>query len=588
MGVRWLDTFIREEVKNGAFLVNIEHEIREYYSKATAAGSTSPPPPPVLVIDVFALSCGQLSSIDFDALIYGARFNVGFGIIDRFLRKLKSLGVVLEFFIDGSVQSFKVNTWSERRDQEYRDIIAIIDAVDRGTDVATILDTLGAPGCSYSLKYLAETHGRLTVSLEKECDQELAAFACKVNALAIISNDTDFLVYEGSWKFWSSNELNIDTLETLEYNRQALLETLGLTFAQMPLFATLCGNDIIKAEELKRFHYRIGRLSRKISNVAQFVQQEADLEDLDSTLLKVFGRHNAYIRDRFRQSIDFYKTDYATTSDENNNPVKETLLKHANTLVYQLWHKQPHMVSMGLVDMRDPDLGQPFPTIVLRILQRTAGIIMFHRLKGRKYYAHPFVVKLNHETGHQLRRFPVQFPTFVDPPTMTDLFSKNPSIEAKLEEVKFLLLSWIVSDRLDYRLLKRILRPLLPTVVTLCNLVENRMLRLFEADLLLQVAYDVVTEAYDPKLLELPPKVEPRPFRVPFLFRSMYAFVIDAMDSIGMNLRGFREDPPLDGVLFHLKYEEWAKLAGSTERIAPWRIYVTLMRPEVNDGKLLK
>lgn len=28
MGVRWLDTFIREEVKNGAFLVNIEHEIR--------------------------------------------------------------------------------------------------------------------------------------------------------------------------------------------------------------------------------------------------------------------------------------------------------------------------------------------------------------------------------------------------------------------------------------------------------------------------------------------------------------------------------------------------------------------------------
>lgn len=281
---------------------------REYYSKATAAGTTSPPPPPVLVIDVFALSCGQLSSIDFDALIYGARFNVGFGIIDRFLRKLKSLGVVLEFFIDGSVQSFKVNTWSERRDREYQDIIAIIDAVDRGTDVATILDTLGAPGCSYSLKYLAETHGRLTVSLEKECDQELAAFACKVNALAIISNDTDFLIYEGSWKFWSSNELNIDTLETLEYNRQALLETLGLTFAQMPLFATLCGNDIITADELKRFHYRIGLMTHKIRNVAQFVQQEADLEDLDSTLLKVFGRHNAYVRDRFRQSIDFYKT----------------------------------------------------------------------------------------------------------------------------------------------------------------------------------------------------------------------------------------------------------------------------------------
>ncbi|EAT43560.1 AAEL005000-PA [Aedes aegypti] len=573
MGVRHLDTLIRKKVENGCFKVNIEHEIREYYRKAsTTVGEVSPPPPPVLVIDVFALS-GELDSIDFNSLIYGARFNVGFWIIDRFLRKLKSLGVSLEFFMDGSVQDFKIRTWCERKDRDYQDAIAIINAVDEGVDIETILTTVGAPGCGYALEYLAEMHGRLTVSLERECDQELAAFASKVNAFAIISNDSDFLIYEGNWRYWSSRDLDIDTLETLEYNRHALLQYLGLTFAQMPLFATLCGNDIVKLEELKRFHFSLGQYCHKMTNVAKFVQPQ-DPNNLQNILEKVFGPHNRSGKDRFWMSLQFYKTDFVTSS--NDDPVEEILLKHPNPFVYQLWHKQPHVVSLGLVDMRSTELGKQVPSLVLRILLRTAGIIVLSRQKGRKIYIQTFVIKLTHESNHRIQRFPVQFPSFTDPPTLMELFSTDPFVMANLENTKLLLLSWIVSDRLDYRRLRPILRPLLPTVVTLYHLVENRILQLFEADLLLQVAYDVVTETYDPKSLEFPTTVESRPFRLAFIFRIMYRFVAIAMNSIGLNLRGFREDPPFDGVLFHTKYRTWDKSEADLGKIAQWRIYTTI------------
>ncbi|XP_062551474.1 uncharacterized protein LOC134216632 [Armigeres subalbatus] len=566
MGVRHLETFIRKKVENGCFKVNIEHEVKDYYNKASSESQS--PPPPVIVIDVFALSC-ELSAVDFDSLIYGARFNVGFWTVDRFLRKLKSLGVVLEFFVDGSVLDFKLNTWCERRDKEYQELIELIDAVDKKTSI----EKLGAPGCSYALEHLARIHGNLTVSLEKECDQELAAFACRVNALAIISNDSDFLIYEGDWRFWSSKDLYIDTLETMEYNRKALLKHLELSFAQMPLFATLCGNDIVKLEELKRFHFRLGQYSRKIVNVANFVREQWPSPNLLEIENQVFGPRKSFQKHRFQQSLEFYKTNYVPNLNPNNDPVVDVLLKHPNSFMYQIWHKQPHPVCFGLVDLRSTELGQQLPDLVIRILTRTAGIIVYHRRKRPKHYTHPFVVKLTHQQNHTKQNLPVQFPQFIVPASLPQLFSTDPSDVAKFNDQKLLLLSWIVSDHLDWRCLKSVLRPLLPTVVTLYNLVQNHIILLFEADLLLQVAYDVATESYDPLKLEFPTKIDSRPFRLVFFYRTMYNFVIEAMDSIGMNLGGYRDDPPFDGVLFHTKYDQWANSEGDTKQIEGMRIY---------------
>ncbi|XP_065088167.1 uncharacterized protein LOC135709708 [Ochlerotatus camptorhynchus] len=575
MGIRHLDTFIRKKVAKGCSKVNIEHAIREYCNEARE--SNPPTPPPVIVIDLMALHC-TLTSIDMESLFFGARFNVGFWTIDRFFAKLKGLGAELEFFLDGTVPSFKLQTWRERRDTEYQELIELIDAVDKGTDIETILEQLGSPGCSYAVEYLAKKHGRLTVSMEKECDQELAAFACKSKAMAIISNDSDFLIFDGDWRYWSCREIDINTLEAVEYNRRALLEHLGLNFSQMPLFATLCGNDIVKFEEVQHFHYRLGQFSRKFINVANFVRkQPADLSnpaDLQKILKHAFGSRYKQIEMRFQQSLDFYKTNYtAANPNPNNDPAVAVVLEQSSPFMYQMWHNQPYAVSFGLCDMRSDDLGNQLPRLALRIMLRTAGIIVFHRLKRRRFYACSLVVKLNHESNHAQQRFPVEFPPFMEPPTLVDLFSRDPAASHNLLDTKLQLLSWIVSDSLDYRRVKLVLRPLLATALTLYLLMEQRVLQLFEADLLLQVAHEVVTETYDPAAVEYPGKVDSRPFRLVFFYKEVYNRVSNAIESVGLNLKGFRDDPPFDGVLFHSRYGDWAKGGGDLMQIEQWRIY---------------
>ncbi|XP_062556756.1 LOW QUALITY PROTEIN: uncharacterized protein LOC134221582 [Armigeres subalbatus] len=570
MGVKHLDHFIRNKVDNGCSKVNIADEVRKYHNNA--ADATLDPPLPVIVVDVWAL-LGELMGIDRESLIFGARFNVGFWIIDGFLRKLKSLDVTLEFFVDGSVLDFKLDTWSQRRDRGYQEMLELIDAVDMGDDVEAILANHEAPSCCYAIEYLARRHGRLTVSLEKECDQELAAFACKANALAIISNDSDFLIYDGDWKYWSSRDLDITSLDTLEYNRKALLKHLGLNFAQMPLFATLCGNDIVALEELKRFHYRLGKYSDKMINVARFIRQGPKSVDVSKVVQQAFGPRNAHVKDRFQTSLDFYKTDYSTVPNHEESPqMREIFLKHPNKFMYQLWHKKPYTVSFGPVDMRRIELGERLPKFALRIHLRTAGIVLYHRVEHRKSYTHPFVIKLDHELKHKLQRFFVEFPPTDVPPALPELFLPI-RLSGNLHDRKLQLISWIVSERLDYRQLKPILRPLLPTVITLCNLMENHVLQLFEADLLLHVAYQVVTDDYDPATMEIPTKVQSRPFRLVFFYQTMYRLVVEAMGCIGLNLQKFREDPPFDGVMFHTKYEEWASSKVKTTPIAQWRIY---------------
>ncbi|XP_065088015.1 uncharacterized protein LOC135709551 [Ochlerotatus camptorhynchus] len=574
MGIRHLDTFIRQTVPDGCFKVNIENEIREYYKAATEG---KPLPSPIIVIDVMSLYV-PLSRLDAESRLFGGRLYLAYLIINHFFSKLKALGVELQFFVDGTVPSFKLKTWCERRNANYKKMIDIYDAVDKGTDVETIATEIGSFVNEYAMEYLAKKHGTLSVSILKECDQELATFARKNNALAIIADDSDFLIYEGNWRYWSSRDIDIVTLETMEYNRPALVEHLELSFAQMPLFATLSGNDIVKFEELLPFHSSLGQYSRKFYNVAKFVrQQPIGLPypiDLHLVLNQAFGVHDEQMKTRFQQSLGFYRTNGITSNPiPSNDPILDILLNHP--FMYQIWYKQPYPVLLGFTDLRPKDLGQQLPELILQILLRSAGIILYHRLKRRRYYAFPFVFKLDHESDYVQQSFPVQFPTHIEVPTLVDLHSGDQTNIPRDLDIKLKLLSWIVSDSLDYERVKSVRWPYVATVLTLYLLMEKGLIELFEADLLLQVAHDVVSTSYDSRALEIPNKVESRPFRLVFFYKNMYRFIADAIGWVGLKIGG--SDVLFDGVLFHSRYAEWAKEGGGDLKdIEQWRIYAKI------------
>lgn len=67
-----------------------------------------------------------------------------------------------------------------------------------------------------------------------------------------MAQDSDFVIYQGGGKFYlSSEKLDIDSMTTLAYDRQALARNLNLDISQLPILASLMGNDLISADHLR-------------------------------------------------------------------------------------------------------------------------------------------------------------------------------------------------------------------------------------------------------------------------------------------------------------------------------------------------
>lgn len=218
--------------------------------------------------------------------------------------------------MDGPVQEVKYNTWCERRNKSFKMMMNILDDVYNNVNTQELLkryirkiphSTNISPLMTACARF-----GDFHKSFNNECDLEIAHYATKNNALAVIAEDTDFLIFEGEWKYWSSKSLNHISLTTLEYNKVALRSCLGLSARQMPLFATLGGNDIFQFHTLKHFHYKCGPVNMRFLSMAQYVRSTRNYpgnlnnEDINQISYDMFGRVNRKTNDLIIQSLESY------------------------------------------------------------------------------------------------------------------------------------------------------------------------------------------------------------------------------------------------------------------------------------------
>lgn len=170
----------------------------------------------------------------------------------------------LVFFVDGPTPDEKMDECNRRRNEKYKRSLTIIDAVYDGFPLNEIVEThkwelAWAPTFQNLLEEMAKKFGTLFVAVTKECDSELARYACNnPSTLAIFADDSDYLIFEGKWRYFSFSSMNFEDLTTLEYNKAALRRSLDLTDEQMKTLSTLAGNDIMVKDEAKRFHIASG------------------------------------------------------------------------------------------------------------------------------------------------------------------------------------------------------------------------------------------------------------------------------------------------------------------------------------------
>lgn len=240
-------------------------------------------------------------------MLCGGRHNVYREMIENMLTRMDEVADLV-FFEDGPVVSGKFDTFVKRQNDKYKKSLKIIDKVYDHKPLQRIIDGSGdIPSSTTHLALMeaaARRFGKLIVTVTKECDAELVQYANRVQAMAVLADDSDFLVFSGNWRYWSLRKINMDTLETLEYNKLALRRYLNLSIEQMKVLATLGGNDILQYEDVRKFHdaYCVHQASEKFPFLADFIRKHLNMRYNSYEMIDVIA--NKVLRDDRKETLD--------------------------------------------------------------------------------------------------------------------------------------------------------------------------------------------------------------------------------------------------------------------------------------------
>lgn len=559
MGIIGLVTFLTR-LPGGCRGVNVLEEIRNSGRKE-----------PLVVVDLLTLICSLSGPID--EQIYGCRNQFAWTYATKFCDKLIGAGARLVFFIDGKIQEGKYKRWIQRQEKVYAECLKKLDNIPhefKGKNRGIIQGNVTKHAFISAIIAAARKKGILITTYDVECDKEVAAFAKKHDALAIFTGDSDYLIYEGKWRIWSSGELDLDTMRTYEWDKEVLRSALKLEWSQMPFFAVIAGNDHFKHRPsgmctFYKVAQRVSELKLKLGITKITIEMYE----------KIFGRRDENLRNSFEDGIALYDLNYT---------VKKSLvppeMRHYPNYAVCILRNIPGTIRLPCLDLREMQYSQ----IALSIYRRQAGMLFRHRplVYGQTLTSQVFM-KPDHYTQYRIvAASPIYPPIGLYVPLPEELYSLDADVYSRLYDAKLALLCWLVSDNLNAKDICAIPSNYLIDVLTLYFLVENNMIDVVTADIILVAIRDCLENTI-PRVLPLhrPRKLN---VRTCFVYLHFYAQFYFCAETVG--LRTHLDSYFLckfDGVYFNtivesLRYDP-ETIESTLKPVAHLRIYAKCAPP---------
>lgn len=244
-------------------------------------------------------------------VILGGRFDYYNKMLKQFLESLSKTEVKLVFFMAGKKYTDDFHFFVPKREDEHMSSVALYDKIESKSNLKDYLneknknavDIRMTLAFDYNLKKLVRRFGDLHVNYVQH-NQEIAQYINKHadEVLAVISNDTDFMAFEGEFQYWHANSTNFKQLTCVRFCKYKLHDVLGLNFYQMQLLGALCGSNFLPmcaiGDWIKSLPELNGNpeLPYKILNVAMYVARQPIILvdnkptfDLESISRDVFG-----------------------------------------------------------------------------------------------------------------------------------------------------------------------------------------------------------------------------------------------------------------------------------------------------------
>lgn len=391
---------------------------------------------------------------------------------DTFFKRIKEFAAKLVFFIDGPLQDDKYETWCGRHDLKYAVMMKVFEDIFTNTCNMESLkkNHTNLPLISTVISAVinvATEFGEFVKSYYFECDMELVDYAVKNNALAVIADDTDFLIFKGDWKFWSANDMNMQSMTTKEYNKRGLREHLKLSGEQMPLFAALYTKGYMHIKSKVGFNKALQYI-RQYPNELQDSEIAKIVNDIyENNLQSSIECDFQNIEKSFKDTIKSYKI----VNTSGLPPLEDELLinafKDIHGYIFEILENLPIKITTLYFDYSKDDFKNYFD-LIERLVCRQMGVLLKH--KNEPDLTRTIITKKSHDEKHQQYQVKPEYPIIDIPENLNQLlFDKK---DKKIRPLKFKLLCWIVTDVVKPTKLRKIPKKYLVAVLTLVYLRE--------------------------------------------------------------------------------------------------------------------
>jgi hypothetical protein len=167
----------------------------------------------------------------------------------NFLQTLRDAGAELVFMKMGPTLDNDME-WTNLQQKRYEKYVEILEKVEDGKSVLQIEEFPDTFVFFKELIQLLSPSDKIVHAVQNPMNLELANYATKNKVLAIFADDSDFFIYGGDWRYWSSRSIDYENYTTMDFDRDELRKHLDLYLDQMPIFATYAGNELVDSEAL--------------------------------------------------------------------------------------------------------------------------------------------------------------------------------------------------------------------------------------------------------------------------------------------------------------------------------------------------
>ena len=274
MGVKGLQGFVENAIPDTC----VEVDLKEM---AVQHRQAWPGRIPTLAVD--GMACLRLW-YSCQSWVHGGQWREYLHLLEDFVGAFTAAGIRLVFFFDGVVENCKRKEWVRRRLRVNKDVARVFQHIKlHGQQPSRDLFCLPSGRLATFSTFALKSLGQETWSTVLEADYEIASYALQNGCMGILSQDSDFLIYDTA-PYLSVSRLQLDRMSTVRLSREKLCRALHLHLGDLPLLACVLGNDTVPEQRLQQLRSKcMAESHRKCSQTPNHAKVFAVAEFISST-----------------------------------------------------------------------------------------------------------------------------------------------------------------------------------------------------------------------------------------------------------------------------------------------------------------